>query len=162
MKAFAANLKGDILGGITAGIIALPLAIALGVASGLGATAGIYGAIIVGFFASVFGGTPTQITGPTGPMAVVVASIAALHGDNLHIVFSSIFLAGIFQILFGLAKVGKFVNFIPYPVISGFMSGIGAIIILLQLNPLLGIDFNGTPVQGFLHLLKSTGDVKPA
>ena len=159
MKAFAANLKGDILGGITAGIIALPLAIALGVASGLGATAGIYGAIIVGFFASVFGGTPTQITGPTGPMAVVVASIAALHGDNLHIVFSAIFLAGIFQILFGLAKVGKFVNFIPYPVISGFMSGIGAIIILLQLNPLLGIDFNGTPVQGFIHMLKSTGEV---
>lgn len=149
------NIKGDILGGITAGVIALPLAIALGVASGLGAVAGIYGAIIVGFFASVFGGTPTQITGPTGPMAVVVASLAALHPDNLHIVFSAIFLAGIFQILFGLSKVGKFVNFIPYPVISGFMSGIGAIIILLQLNPILGIDFNGTPIAGLFHMIKS-------
>ncbi len=156
------NLKGDILGGITAGIIALPLAIALGVASGQGATAGLYGAIIVGFFAAVFGGTPTQISGPTGPMAVVVASIAALHGDNLHIIFTAIFLAGLFQILFGLAKVGKFVNFIPYPVISGFMSGIGAIIILLQMNSLLGIDFNGTPVAGFIHLLKSINLINPS
>lgn len=150
-----ANLKGDFLGGITAGVIALPLAIALGVASGLGATAGIYGAIIVGLFASLFGGTPTQITGPTGPMAVVVASIAALHPDNHHLIFVSIVLAGFFQILLGLSKVGKFVNFIPYPVISGFMSGIGAIIILLQLNPILGLDFNGTPIEGLIHMIKS-------
>ena len=141
------NPKGDILGGITAGVIALPLAIALGVASGLGATAGLYGAIIVGLLAAIFGGTPTQITGPTGPMAVVLASMVALNPNNTSIVFTTIFIAGIIQILLGCFKVGKLVNFIPYPVISGFMSGIGAIIILLQLNPILGLEYNGTPLE---------------
>ena len=160
MKALS-NIKGDLLGGTTAGVIALPLAIALGVASGLGATAGLYGAIIVGFFAAIFGGTPTQISGPTGPMAVVVASIAVLHSNNLHVVFTAICLAGIFQIILGFSRVGKFVNFIPYPVISGFMSGIGAIIILLQLNPILGLDFNGTPVEGLLNMIKSAALVNP-
>ncbi|MFQ8625708.1 MAG: SulP family inorganic anion transporter [Candidatus Gastranaerophilaceae bacterium] len=118
------NPKGDILGGITAGVIALPLAIALGVASGLGATAGMYGAIIVGLLAAIFGGTTTQITGPTGPMAVVLASMVALNPNNTAIVFTTIFVAGVIQILLGCFKVGKLVNFIPYPVISGFMSGI--------------------------------------
>ena len=95
------NPKGDILGGITAGVIALPLAIALGVASGLGATAGLYGAIIVGLLAAIFGGTPTQITGPTGPMAVVLASMVALNPNNTSIVFTTIFIAGIIQKLLG-------------------------------------------------------------
>ena len=149
------NPKGDILGGITAGVIALPLAIALGVASGLGATAGMYGAIIVGLLAAIFGGTPTQITGPTGPMAVVLASMVALNPNNTAIVFTTIFVAGVIQILLGCFKVGKLVNFIPYPVISGFMSGIGAIIILLQLNPLLGIEYNGTPFGGLINVFKS-------
>lgn len=149
------NPKGDILGGITAGVIALPLAIALGVASGLGATAGLYGAIIVGLLAAIFGGTPTQITGPTGPMAVVLASMVALNPNNTSIVFTTIFIAGIIQILLGCFKVGKLVNFIPYPVISGFMSGIGAIIILLQLNPILGLEYNGTPFGGLINVIKN-------
>ncbi len=149
------NFKGDLTGGITAGIIALPLAIAFGVSSGLGATAGIYGAIIVGMLASIFGGTPTQISGPTGPLTVVAASVVAMHSSNPELIFTAIFLSGIFQIILGIFKVGKLVNFIPYPVISGFMSGIGAIIILLQINPLLGLNFSGTPVEGLINAVKS-------
>lgn len=149
------NFKGDLTGGITAGVIALPLAIALGVASGLGAAAGLYGAIIVGFFAAVFGGTATQITGPTGPMTVVIASIVALHSNNPNLIFATILFAGLFQILLGVFKTGKLVNFIPYPVISGFMSGIGALIILLQINSFLGLNFDGSPVEGVINIIKN-------
>jgi SulP family sulfate permease len=145
------NIKGDIFGGVTAGIIALPLALAFGVASGLGAAVGLYGAIIVGLFAAVFGGTPTQISGPTGPMTVVVASIAAAHLDNPAIVFAAIALSGVFQIVFGVTKTGRFINLVPNPVISGFMTGIGCIIILLQLNPFLGLPAAG----GTISALKS-------
>ena len=136
----AYNIKGDIFGGITAAIVALPLGLAFGVASGLGATAGIYGAIILGFFASIFGGTKTQISGPTGPMTVVIASsVVVLHSD-INAIASVILLAGVFQIAFAFFQIGKYVKYIPYPVISGFMSGIGAIIILLQINPFLGLE----------------------
>ena len=130
----------NILSGLTAAIIALPLAIAFGISSGLGASAGIYGAIFLGFFASLFGGTKTQISGPTGPMTVISASVVAAFGANLALVFTTFLLAGLFQIILGLVKVGKFVRFIPYPVISGFMNGIGMIIILLQINVALGQD----------------------
>lgn len=149
------NFKGDLLGGITAGVIALPLAIALGVSSGLGATAGIYGAIIVGMLASIFGGTPTQVSGPTGPLTVVIASVLATHSNDKTLIFASILMAGLFQIILGLSRVGKLVNFIPYPVISGFMSGIGAIILLLQVNPFLGIEYTGSPVEGLIYALKN-------
>lgn len=133
------NIRGNLFGGLTAAIIALPLGLAFGVASGLGPAAGIYGAIILGFFASLLGGTPTQISGPTGPMTVVIASaVATLHGD-VGMVAAVVLLAGIFQALFGLAKIGKFVQYIPYPVISGFMSGVGVIIVILQINPYLGL-----------------------
>ncbi len=141
------NLKGNLFGGLTAAVIALPLGLAFGVASGLGATAGIYGAIILGFFASLFGGTATQISGPTGPMTVVIASaIATLH-DNIHLLTTVILLAGIFQILFGFFKIGKFIQYIPYPVISGFMSGIGIIIIILQINPYLGVSADASVIH---------------
>lgn len=134
------TIQGDIFGGITAAIVALPLGLAFGVASGLGATAGIYGAIILGFFASIFGGTKTQISGPTGPMTVVIASsVVVLHSD-INAIASVILLAGFFQIAFAFFQIGKYVKYIPYPVISGFMSGIGMIIILLQINPFLGVE----------------------
>lgn len=149
------NIKGDIYGGITAGIIALPLALAFGVASGLGAAAGLYGAIIVCLFATIFGGTQTQISGPTGPMTVVIASIVLTHPNDNNLVFMTILLAGILQIAFGLLKIGEFIKFVPYPVISGFMSGIGAIIILLQLNPLIGVSFEGAPINSFFHFMAS-------
>ena len=153
------DLKGNIYGGITSGIIALPLALAFGVASGLGAAAGLWGSILLCLFASIFGGTPTQISGPTGPITVVVAAMVMAHTHNPKLVFMAILLSGIFQIIFGLLKIGKFVNFVPYPVISGFMSGIGAIIILLQLNPLVGIDFDGSPAQNLLHFFTSLNSI---
>jgi SulP family sulfate permease len=148
------NIRGNIFGGITAAVIALPLGLAFGVASGLGATAGIYGAIILGFFASLFGGTPTQISGPTGPMTVVVAAaVITLHQD-INLIVSVVLLAGIFQILFGLLRVGKYVQYIPYPVISGFMSGIGIIIIILQINPYFGFE-NSSSIVHILFSLPS-------
>lgn len=144
-------MKGNLFGGITAAIVALPLGLAFGVASGLGATAGIYGAIILGFFASLLGGTPTQVSGPTGPMTVIIAAAAVTLHNDVSLLATTILLAGIFQILFGFFKVGKWVQYIPYPVISGFMSGIGIIIIILQINPFLGLGSDAS----ILHLLFS-------
>lgn len=149
------NFKGDLFGGITSGVIALPLALAFGVASGVGAIAGLYGAILVGLFAAIFGGTPTQISGPTGPITVVVAAIVASNPGNYQLIFLTIFLAGLFQIILGISKVGQLIRYVPYPVISGFMSGIGVIIILLQLNPLLGLDSQGTTINALLSLGES-------
>jgi len=148
----AYSIKGNIFGGLTAAVIALPLALAFGVASGLGATAGLYGAIILGFFAAMLGGTPTQISGPTGPMTVVMAATVAALGGNIALIASVVLLAGLFQILFGLTQVGKFVRFMPYPVISGFMSGIGAIIVLLQFRPFLGLPGDTSVLHGLLTL----------
>jgi SulP family sulfate permease len=142
----------NLFGGLTAAIVALPLAIAFGISSGLGASAGIYGAIFLGFFASLFGGTKTQISGPTGPMTVISASIVAVFGANLPLIFTTFLLAGLFQIIFGFLKIGKFVRFIPYPVISGFMNGIGLIIILLQINIALGLEANSSVSDALLSL----------
>ena len=146
------NIKGDIFGGVTAAIIALPLALAFGVASGAGAIAGLYGAIVLGFMASLFGGTPTQISGPTGPMTVVFASAIAIFVGDINAVMAVVFLTGIFQILFGIFKLGKYVRYIPYPVISGFMSGIGLIIIILQINPFLGVDGDSSVLKTLYNL----------
>ncbi|WP_345971992.1 SulP family inorganic anion transporter [Sulfurimonas diazotrophicus] len=151
------NLRGNLFGGLTAAVIALPLALAFGVASGLGAAAGLYGAIILGFFAALFGGTRTQISGPTGPMTVVVAAAVASLGGDVGLVATVVLLAGIFQVVFGFTRLGRFVRFIPYPVISGFMSGIGIIIILLQLNPLLGLPSDAA----VLHLLVTLPSLLP-
>ena len=146
------NLKNNIFGGITASVVALPLALAFGVASGAGAEAGIYGAIILGFFASLFGGTPTQISGPTGPMTVITAAAIVTFENDLATVMTVIFLAGIIQISFGISGIGKWIRFIPYPVISGFMTGIGVIIIILQINPFLGVDGYGSVIHTLVEL----------
>jgi SulP family sulfate permease len=149
------NIKGDIFGGITAGIVALPLALAFGIqafggvgdpaASSMGALAGLIGATFLGFFASLFGGTHSQISGPTGPMTVITASLlsgvwASQHSMSAVLISMSLagLFCGIFQILFGVLKIGKYVRYIPYPVLSGFMSGIGVIIIIQQIYPLIG------------------------
>lgn len=149
------NIKGNFFGGITAAIIALPLALAFGVASGAGAIAGLYGAIILGFFASFFGGTASQISGPTGPMTVVFASAVVFFRNDLNAIMGIVFLAGIFQIIFGILKIGRYVKYIPYPVISGFMSGIGIIIIILQINPFMGLESQSSIIQT-LYLLPNT------
>lgn len=140
------NFKGDLTGGIVAGVVALPLALAFGVQSGLGAIAGLYGAIIVGILAALLGGTATQASGPTGPMTVVSASVVALAIANfggiesaLPIILLTFLLAGIFQILLGILRVGSYIKYFPYPVISGFMTGVGLIIILFQIFPFFGL-----------------------
>ena len=127
-------------GGVTATIVALPVALAFGVASGLGPEAGIYSAIAVGFFAAVFGGTPSQISGPTGPMTVAMAVVVAQYATNAVEAFTVVILGGVFQILLGLLRIGRFVSYTPYSVISGFMTGIGVIIIIIQVLPFLGIQ----------------------
>ncbi len=140
------NLRGDIFGGITAAVVALPLALAFGVSSGAGPVAGLYGAICVGLFAALFGGTPAQVSGPTGPMTVVMAAVFMQYtgmfpddpGRGAALAFTVVMLGGAFQIAFGVLRLGKYINLVPAPVISGFMTGIGVIIILLQLGPLLG------------------------
>ena len=132
------HLRGDIFGGLTAGVVALPLALAFGEASGAGPIAGVYGAILVGFFAALFGGTPSQISGPTGPMIVVFAGVFASLSGDLSLVFATVILAGALQIAFGVLGFGQYIRLVPYPVVSGFMSGIGCIIIALQLARLFG------------------------
>ncbi|MDR4460102.1 MAG: SulP family inorganic anion transporter [Nitrospirales bacterium] len=132
------NLKGDVFGGVVAAVIAVPLALAFGVASGAGAAAGLYGAIFVGFFAALFGGTPAQASGPTGPMTVVFAGLLVEMADNLQLVYTTVILGGVVLIAMGMLGIGRYIRLMPYPVISGFMSGIGAIIIILQIGPLFG------------------------
>jgi SulP family sulfate permease len=137
------NLRGDIFGGVTAAVIALPMALAFGVASGAGAAAGLWGAVLVGFFAALFGGTPTLISEPTGPMTVVmttvIAGMIATNPENgMAMAFTVVMMAGVFQLIFGALRLGKYVTMMPYTVISGFMSGIGFILIFLQIAPFLG------------------------
>jgi SulP family sulfate permease len=139
------NLRGDFFGGVNASIVALPLAMAFGVESGLGATAGIVGAIVLCIAVSLIGGMPLLISGPTGPMTVVSSLIIAgemEQASNQEAALATIFvifiLAGIFQIFLGLLKVGEYIKFVPYSIVSGFMNGIGLLMILIQVFPLLG------------------------
>ncbi|WP_299533314.1 SulP family inorganic anion transporter [Ulvibacterium sp.] len=146
MKKLSIDLKGDLFGGITAGIVALPLALAFGVSSGLGPSAGLYGAIFISFFAALFGGTNTQISGPTAPMTavsmVIIANIIAVYDGSaekaLPAILTVFLLAGLMQIGLGLLGIGRYIRYIPYPVVSGFMTAIGVIIILTQILPTLG------------------------
>jgi SulP family sulfate permease len=155
------NLRGDILGGVTAAVVALPMALAFGVASGTGAEVGLYGAIMVGLFAALFGGSPTLISEPTGPMTVVftavIAKLIASNPDNgLAMAFTVVVMAGLFQILFGILRLGKYVTLMPYSVVSGFMSGIGIILIVLQLGPLLG---QATPAGGVIGAFENIPEI---
>lgn len=131
--------SGDVLGGLNAAVITLPQALAFGVATGFGASAGIWGAIILCFVAGIFGTKVPMISGVTGPVAIVVASVMHALNQNLDAVIFIIFVAGILQILLSLTKLPDIVKYVPYPVISGFMNGVGVIIIIMQLNPLLGL-----------------------
>jgi len=148
MRNFFKHLKGDAFGGITAGIVALPLALAFGVSSGLGPSAGLYGAIFIGFFAALSGGTPTQISGPTAPMTavsmVVIASIIALNDGNIEkalpIILTVFLLAGLIQIGLGAIGIGMYIKYIPYPVVSGFMTAIGVMILVTQIPAFLGYN----------------------
>ena len=155
------NIKGDILGGLTAAIVSLPLALAFGVASGAGPEAGLYGAIIIGFFAALFGGTPTLISEPTGPMtvimaAVVTAMVARYPETGLAMAFTVVMIAGVTQIIFGMLKLGKYITLMPYSVISGFMSGIGCILIIMQFAPAVGAPTPSGGVTGAIFYFPDT------
>ncbi|MDD9175602.1 SulP family inorganic anion transporter [Aliivibrio finisterrensis] len=154
------NFKGDLFGGVTTAIISLPLALAFGVASGAGAEAGLWGAIMVGLFASLFGGSSTLISEPTGPMTVIMTAVltsmvAKYPETGIAMTFTVVMMAGAFQILLGTLKLGKYITLMPYSVISGFMSGIGIILIILQLSPLLG---HAAPAGGVIGTLKALPD----
>ena len=151
------NVQGDILGGLTAAVVALPMALAFGIASGAGASAGLWGAILVGFFAALFGGTPSLISEPTGPMTVIVtAVISGLTANNpengMAMAFTVVMMAGLVQILFGVLRLGRYITMLPYNVISGFMTGIGVILIFMQIAPFLG---QATPKGGVIDVIKN-------
>ena len=158
---FAAfDLKGDVFGGVTTAIISLPLALAFGVASGAGAEAGLWGAIMVGFFAALFGGSTTLISEPTGPMTVIMTAVltnmmAEYPVNGPAMAFTVVMMAGAFQMLLGWLRLGKYVTLMPYSVVSGFMSGIGVILIILQLSPLLGSAAPPGGVTGTLSAIPS-------
>lgn len=153
------QIKNDLLGGLTAAVVALPLALAFGVQSGMGPTAGLYGAMILGMLAAIFGGTATQVSGPTGPMTVVSATVIAsgidLYGSldaGMGFIIATFLIAGAFQFCFGFVHIGKYIKYIPYPVLSGFMTGIGIIIILYQIYPFLGSVSEKSTFAIFTHL----------
>lgn len=159
------NLRGDVFGGITAGIVALPLALAFGVQSGAGAVAGLYGAIALGILAATFGGTSSQVSGPTGPMTVVSALVVVTaieeYGSlqaGMGFMICIFVLAGLVQILFGVLQLGVYIKYIPYPVVSGFMTGIGGIIIILQIFPFFG----QTSPKKVIDVVSNLADVIPA
>ena len=166
--------RGDLTGGVTAAVVALPLALAFGNAAlgPGGAIYGLYGAIITGFLAALFGGTPAQVSGPTGPMSVtvagVVSSLAAVgtsrelsQGDMLAMVMAAVVLGGLLQILMGVLRLGRYITLVPYSVISGFMSGIGVIILCLQIGPLFGISSQGGVVSS-LQMVSTNFTPNPA
>ena len=156
------NLSGNMFGGVTAAVVALPLALAFGVQSGMGAIAGLYGAIALGILAALFGGTRTQISGPTGPMAVVASAIIAgeiaIYGSleaALGTIVATFVLAGVFQIIMGISRIGQYIRYMPYPVVSGFMSGIGLIIIIMQIFPFFGLS---SPIS-IIEVVSSLGSI---
>ncbi|MEO0514876.1 MAG: SulP family inorganic anion transporter [Planctomycetota bacterium] len=154
----AFTLRGDLFGGVTTAVISLPLALAFGVASGAGAQAGLYGAVLVGLFAALFGGTRTLISEPTGPMTVVMTAviatlIAANPEQGLAMAFAVVIVAGVTQMVLGLLRLGRFIALMPYSVISGFMSGIGVLLILMQLGPLTGQASPGGGAMGVVLAL---------
>ena len=141
LKYSGERLRGDVFGGLTAAVVMLPLSLAFGVASGLGAIAGLYGAIAVGLLASLSGGTQTQISGPTAPLSVAMSVVVIGYaGEDLAKALAIVVLAGVVQVLLGSLKLGSYVAYTPYPVVSGFTSGVGLIIIVVQLLPLLGSE----------------------
>ena len=160
------NFKGDFFGGLTAGIVALPLALAFGVSSGLGPSAGLYGAIFVSFFAAFFGGTETQISGPTAPMTavsmVVIGGLIAINNGDvskaLPAILTIFLLSGLMQICLGVIGFGKYIKYIPYPVVSGFMTAIGVIIIITQIAPAVG--YYPTEDESFVERFKPIAEEK--
>lgn len=157
----AAGWRGDIFGGLTTAVVSLPMALTFGAVSGLGPQAGLYGAILVGLFAALFGGTRTLISEPTGPMTVMMTAIiartmAADPAGGAVTAFTIVMVAGLFQVVFGVLRLGRYITIMPYSVISGFMSGIGVLLVLTQIGPLLG---HPTPTGGAVGTLRAIPDL---
>ena len=154
------TFRGDLFGGITAAVVGLPVALAFGVASGMGAAAGLYGAIGVGLFAALFGGTRSQISGPTAPMAVAMAVIITEHASTMSEALIVVMMGGFLQILLGVLRIGRYVAYTPHVVISGFMSGIGLIVMLIQALPFIGAPAAPGGVVGTVGVLSDAiGDI---
>ena len=146
-------LRGDVFGGLTAAVVALPLSLAFGVASGLGAVAGLYGAIVVGLLGALLGGSKTQISGPTAPLSVAMAVVFVDYANqDLGKALAIVALAGLIQVLMGALRLGSYMAYTPYAVVSGFTSAVGLIIILVQFLPLLGSE---VALGGALKSLRS-------
>ena len=157
------TLRGDVFGGITSMVVAIPVALGFGIASGMGAAAGLYGAIAVGFFVSLFGGTRSQISCPTAPMTVAMAVVITSHAETLTEALTVVVLGGLLQVLLGLSKVGRFVAYTPHVVVSGFMSGIGIIVILMQLLPFFGTSVaTGGPMSALRVLPEAVSNINPS
>ena len=169
------NLRGDLLGGLTAAVVALPLALAFGNAAlgPGGAIYGLYGAIVTGFIAAICGGTPAQVSGPTGPMSVTVAGVVSTlaaagvseelaAGELLPIVMAAVVVGGLLEMSLGLFRLGRYITLVPYSVVSGFMSGIGFIILVLQVGPFLGIQTSGGVLQSIQQLTAGGSINSPA
>lgn len=138
----SASFKKDLFAGITVGIVAIPLALAFTIASGATPSQGIFTAVIAGFFISFLGGSRYQIGGPTGAFVIIIYGIIAQHGyDGLLI---ATIMAGIILIFLGIARVGSFIKFIPYPVTTGFTAGIGVVIFSSQIKDFLGLTYKET------------------
>ena len=145
-------IRGDIFGAIIAGIIALPQALAFGVASGFGASAGIWGAIILAFIVGVIGCKHPVVSGPTAPIAIILASAFVATSGNISDVLLILIMASILQILISLTSAPQLIKYVPYPVISGFLSGIGLIIIILQTPVLLGGITSPSTIQAIMNI----------
>ena len=157
LKKFGRNPRADILAGMTVAIISIPMALAFGVASGLGAATGIWGTICGGLFVGLFGGSPVGISGPTSPKVVQLAMVMKEHvladgSPDLGFAFSMVALSGVILLIFAFCRIGRFIYYTPYSVVSGFMCGIGLILILLQLAPMMGVEASGSLVDQFLSL----------
>lgn len=158
-KNFLSNLRGDVLGGIVSAIVALPQALAFGVATGMGASAGMWGAIIMCLVAGILGTKLPMISGPTGPVAIVTASIMAAYNYEAGAIVTVLLLAAIIQTCISFTSLPSIVKYVPYPVISGFMNGVGTILILMQLNPLVGQKTMSTPLESLKHLITDFQDI---
>lgn len=158
-KKFLSTLRGDVLGGIVSAIVALPQALAFGVATGMGASAGMWGAVILCLVAGLLGTKLPMISGPTGPVAIVTASIMAAYGYETGAIVTVLLLAAIIQTCISFTSLPSIVKYVPYPVISGFMNGVGTILILMQLNPLVGQKTMSTPIESLKHLIADFSDI---
>lgn len=159
IKSYLKIFAGDVLGSLNSAIVALPQALAFGVATGFGASAGVWGAIILCFIAGLLGSKVPLVSGITGPVTIVIASIMAALNADISSVILVIFMAGILQVILSLTSLPAIVKYVPYPVISGFMNGIGVIIIIMQINPLLGCPVMSNTITSISAFFKNLNSV---